>query len=120
MLIFILSIPDDPSDIYKIPEIVVDELKRVIFDDTYASGKDFSMFTYDDGSMIFYRYVKENIRPSHIKVYTEREVSCLKDVMTGNTIDVSTITVWENWQKKKRYVADLILTPGVFRRFKWE
>ena len=118
--LFILSIPDDPSDIYKIPEIVVDELKRVIFDDTYASGKDFSMFTYDDGSMIFYRYVKENIRPSHIKVYTEREVSCLKDVMTGNTIDVSTITVWENWQKKKRYVADLILTPGVFRRFKWE
>ena len=118
--IMILSIPDNPSDLYRLPCQVIDTFKKAVQPDGFASGKDFSMFTYDDGSMIFYRYVKGDIRPSHVKVYTTKEVKCLKDMITGDDIEVSSVNVWEYWRKKTYTVADIILEPGTFRKFKWE
>ena len=117
---FILSIPDNPSDLYRIPRPVADRFKRIISPDCFASGRDFSMFTYSDGSMILYRYVKDDIRPSHVRLYTEKEVSSLKDVVTGEVFEVSTCYFAEKWDKKICRVADIVLVPGVFRRLKWE
>jgi hypothetical protein len=117
---FILSIPDNPSDLYRIPRPVADRFKRIISPDCFASGRDFSMFTYSDGSMILYRYVKDDIRPAHVRLYTEKEVSSLKDVVTGEVFEVSTCYFAEKWDKKICWVADIVLVPGVFRRLKWE
>ena len=118
--ILIVSIPDNPSDIYKLPNRVVDTFKHMILTETFASGKDFSMFTYDDGSFILYRYVKDEIRPSHVKVYTTKDAKILKDTTTGWEIKASSITVFENWQEKTYHVADVILEPGVFKKYRWE
>ena len=92
----------------------------MILTETFASGKGFSMFTYDDGSFILYRYVKDEIRPSHVKVYTTKDAKILKDTTTGWEIKTSSITVFENWQEKTYNVADVILEPGVFKKYRWE
>jgi len=118
--IFILSIPDDPSDIYRIPVPVVDEFKRTVCPDVFASGTDFSMFTYDDGSMILYRYVKGDIRPARVRIYTSGNAEHLTDVITGEKIEAFPCVFTEKWEKKYYKAADVILTPGVFRKFKWE
>lgn len=117
--LLILSVPDNPSDIYRTPCEITDALKRALTPDLYASGKDFSMFTYDDGSMIIYRYVKGDIRPAHVKIYTDKEVTGLTDLTTGAIIAADNVTIEENWHKKRFFVADVILEPGVFRKLKW-
>lgn len=118
--IFIVSIPDNQADIYRIPRPANDVLKRIVRTDTYASGKDFSMFTYDDGSMIFYRYVKGEVRPAHIKVYTEGDVSFFKDETNGREYKVESCEVWEDFEKHEYKYVDIILFPGEFIKAKWK
>ena len=118
--IYILNIPDNYADIYRIPRAAADVFKRILRTETYASGKDFSMFTYDDGSFILYRYVKDNVRPVHVKLYTKEDVSSLKDEVYGEKIPVAPYYVWEEFELKKYMVADIILEPGVISKFKWE
>lgn len=118
--LFILSIPDNPSDIYRIPGPVADRFKRLITPDCYASGRDFSMFTYDDGSMILYRYVKGDIRPARVRIYTSGNADHLTDVLTGGKIEAFPCVFIEKWEKKYYRAADVILTPGEFRKLKWE
>ena len=118
--LFILSIPDNPSDIYRIPSQITDEFKRIITPEEYISGSDLSMFTYDDGSMIVYRYVKNNQRPARISLFTTKDVKCLRDVISGEIFEISDHYFLENWEKKRYSVTDIPLVPGVIRKFKWE
>ncbi|SKA61046.1 hypothetical protein SAMN02745111_00358 [Eubacterium uniforme] len=118
--IFIVSIPDNQADIYRIPRLANDVLKRIVRTNTYASGKDFSMFTYDDGSMIFYRYVKEDVRPAHIKVYNEGDVSIFKDETNDREYKVESCEVWEDFEKHEYKYVDIILFPGEFIKARWK
>ena len=118
--IFILSVPDDPSGICRIPDIAADLVKRVLCTDTYVSGHGNSMFTYDDGSMILYRYVKGDLRPGQVSLYTTKDVSCLTDTVTGEKIGTGTCIIHEDWTGTRYSVADIVLVPGVFRKFRWE
>ena len=115
-----IAIPDNQADIYRIPRPCVDALKRLLDPDNYVSGKDFSVFTYDDGSMILYRYVKGDVRPAHVQIYTRKNEAALKDMVTGETILPESCQLRENWEIKKYLAADVVLQPGSFRRFKWE
>jgi hypothetical protein len=76
------------------------------------------MFTYDDGSMILYRYVKNNVRPAHVKLYTSADAECLEDTVWEETYPLNDYYVWEEWELKKYKVADIILEPGEFRKFR--
>ena len=78
------------------------------------------MFTYDDGSMIVYRYVKNNQRPARISLFTTKDVKCLRDVISGEIFEISDRYFLENWEKKRYSVTDIPLVPGVIRKFKWE
>lgn len=118
--LFIVSIPDNQGDLYKVPRPAIDVLKRITRTPVYASGKDFSMFTYDDGSIILYRYVKGNNRPAHIKVYTETDAKLLKDLTRDDEYKLEECTVWEDWERHNYKYADVVLYPGEFRKFKFE
>ncbi len=118
--LYTAAIPENAADIGKMPRAVLDVLKRVLSTGLYASGKDFSMFTYDDGTLILYRYVKDKIRPSRVLVYTEGDYKTLVDVTTGETYVAEPYVVWQEFEIKKYMVADLILEPGVFKAFKWQ
>ncbi len=117
--IYIVAIPDNYADIYRIPRGAADVLKRIVSTDVYASGRDFSLFAYDDGSMILYRYVKGDVRPAHIKLYTGNEADKLVDMVTGEEFEAFTAGVWEGFEYQEYKVADVILEPGIFRKLKW-
>lgn len=117
--LYIMAIPDNSADIYGMPRIAADVFKRAMCKDTYASGSNFSMFAYDDGSFILYRYVKGDIHPAHIKLYTLKEAETLTDTVSGESIPVSPLTIVEDFEKMTYYTADVILPPGVFRKFRW-
>lgn len=121
--LYIMSVPENDADLYRMPKAVIDVLKRTLLDeknDTYATGRNFSLFTYDDGSMILYRYVKSDLNPAHITMHTISPFSELKDMITGKALPVRAVEVFEDFEKKTEYVADIILEPGIIHCLRWE
>jgi len=118
--IYILSIPDNASDIRNIPVEALDVFRRALRLPEYASGRDFSMFTYDDGSMILYRYVKDPIRPDHVRLFTEGDYNVLRNVITGQQIKAQPYFMWEEFELRKYKMVEVTLEPGVFQLFKWD
>ncbi len=128
--LYILAIPDNASDLYRIPAEVTDVLRRLLCPDMYASGTDFSMFTYDDGSMILYRYVKGDVRPQRVRIYTRADVSALVDTVTGERYEAEMLRTKRgeafaselsvDGSGRGYRAADVILQPGIFRKMRWE
>lgn len=118
--LYIMAVPDNYADLYRIPRVATDVFKRMMNPDIYASGSNFSMFAYDDGSLILYRYVKGDIRPSHVRLYTLKKASVLIDTETGERMSADTFTVREDFEEKTYYTADVMLQPGIFRKLRFE
>ena len=121
--LYIMSVPENDADIYKLPTAVTDVYKRTLLCediDTYISGRNCSMFAYDDGSMVFYRYVKDDLKPDHVRLHTNKKASILKNVTTGRTYPVHEIRFHEDFEEVTEYVVDAVLIPGVFDLYRWE
>ncbi len=121
--LYIMAVPDNDADLYRLPRAVTDVYKRALMcreNDTYATGRDFSMFTYDDGGMILYRYVKNRVKPEHVTLHTNKKVKALRDIVNDREYRVREVTVFEDFEKITEYVADIVLNPGVIAAYKWE
>ena len=87
--LYILAVPDNDAEICLIPDSAMDVIRRGFVDtgnDTYITGENTSLFTYDDGSMILYRYVKPDLHPGHVIFHTSKEVRELMDLESGRTM----------------------------------
>ena len=118
--LYVMAIPDNDSDLYQMPKSAIDVIKRVLCGTDYVSGRLFSTFTYQDGSMILYRYVKGDNRADKVTVRTERKVKALVDVQTGWKIPVTEIRHFSYRGESIEYVAEVVLTPGVLKKYRWE
>lgn len=117
---YIMSIPDNDSDLYRMPQAAVDVAKRVLTGGEYGSGRDYSMFTYEDGSFILYRYVKEDLHADRVTIHTNREVSALVDVASGRRTPATKVVRFEDFRMRTEYVAEVFAVPGTFRQYRWE
>lgn len=118
--LYILAVPDNDSDLYEMPKAAMDVVKRALSGSEYATGRNFSTFTYEDGSMVLYRYVKGDLHPDKVTLHTGKESGALVDDVTGEKIPVREIRRHEDFREIKEYVADVTVVPGVFRKFHWE
>ena len=117
---YIMSIPDNDSDLYRMPRSVIDVAKRILTGGEYCTGRNFSLFKYDDDNMVLYRYVKEDLHFDKVTLHTSREVSVLLDVESGRRIPVNKVMRFEDFRLRTEYTADLLLMPGMFRKYRWE
>ncbi len=120
--IYVLSVPDNDADLYRLPKAVTDVFKRAFIspdNDTYISGRNISMFTYSDGSMIMYKYVKPDINPSHVTVHTSKKVDGLKDVVTGEVFKAREVRFREDFEPVTEYLVDITLAPGIIKKYVW-
>ena len=115
-----MSVPDNQADIYNVPSDVITSIKRILNSEEFTSGKDYSVFTYDDGSMVIYRYVKDPVRPSHIKVYSKKDVNVLLDVVNGDMIEARDEIFREGWKEIRYHMADVTVAPGDFKWLQWK
>lgn len=118
--LYILAVPELDADLYTMPKAATDVIKRVLTDGEYVSGRNLSAFTYDDGSMILYRYVKEDLHPDTVTIHTRKKVRALVDTASGREIPVREERLWEDFTPAVEYAADVILQPGQFVRFRFE
>ena len=119
--LYILAVPEHDTDLYRMPRAAVDVIKRTLSEDVYATGRDFSLFTYEDGSMLLYRYVKgDNNRAAHVTLHSRHEVSALVVSGTGEKIPVHPVTVQEDFETFTEWQAEVVLEPGIFYKGHWE
>lgn len=118
--LYVMAVPDNDSDFYAMPQETVDVIKRALCGSEYITGKGFSKFSYEDGSMILYRYVKGDPRPERVTVHTAKEVSTLVDDVTGRKYPAHNTIRFENFQMHAESVAEIVLAPGVFGKYHWE
>ena len=118
--LYTFAIPENDSDLYQMPKSAIDVVKRVLCGKDYITGRLFSAFTYEDGSLILYRYVKGDNRADKVTVRTEKKVKALVDEQTGWKIPVTEFRHFSFMGERKEYVAEVVLNPGVFKKYHWE
>ncbi|MCR5377309.1 MAG: hypothetical protein K6E71_11245 [Lachnospiraceae bacterium] len=117
--LYILAVPELDADLYTMPKAAIDVVKRVLTGGEYVSGRNFSAFTYDDGSMILYRYVKEDLHPDTVTIHTRKKVRALVDTASGREIPVREERLWEDFTPAVEYAADIVLQPGTFAKYRF-
>ena len=70
--------------------------------------------------MILYCYVKGDIRPDRVTVYTKKPVRMLRDTMSGETFLPFIATLRKGWKTESYMAAEVVLQPGIFRKLRWE
>lgn len=118
--LYVMGIPENDSDLNRMPTAAIDVLKSVLSDGEYYSGKNFSAFTYEDGSVILYRYVKEPLRSDRVTIHTDKEVTALVDVASARRIPAHKVVKFVDFRLKESYEAEVMLSPGTFRKYQWE
>ena len=117
--LYILAVPELDANLYTMPKAAIDVVKRVLTGGEYVSGRNFSAFTYDDGSMILYRYVKGDLHPDTVTVRTRKKVRALVDTASGREIPVREERLWEDFTPAVEYAADIVLQPGTFAKYRF-
>ncbi len=117
--LYILAVPELDADLYTMPKAAIDVVKRVLTGGEYVSGRNLSAFTYDDGSMILYRYVKGDLHPDTVTVRTRKKVRALVDTASGREISVREERLWEDFSPTVEYAADIVLQPGTFAKYRF-
>ena len=117
--LYILAVPELDADLYTMPKAAIDVVKRVLTGGEYVSGRNLSAFTYDDGSMILYRYVKGDLHPDTVTVRTRKKVRALVDTASGREIPVREERLWEDFTPAVEYAADIVLQPGTFAKYRF-
>ena len=118
--LYVMAIPENDSDLYRMPPSAIDVIKKVLCGTDFVSGRLFSTFTYQDGSMILYRYVKGENHADQVTVRTGKKVKALIDEQTGWKLPVTERIHRSYLGETREYVAEVILTPGVFKKYHWE
>ena len=117
--LYILAVPELDADLCTMPKAAIDVVKRVLTGGEYVSGRNLSAFTYDDGSMILYRYVKGDLHPDTVTVRTRKKVRALVDTASGREIPVREERLWEDFTPAVEYAADIVLQPGTFAKYRF-
>ena len=117
---YIAAIPDGDSGLYEMPKAAVDVIKRALAGGDYFSGRNFSAFTYDSGRILLYRYVKSDLRPDRVSLYTERKDAVLVNDLTGERYSSREVRRWEDFRVGGGTTADVMLQPGMFTKVHWE
>ncbi|MCR5722275.1 MAG: hypothetical protein K6G72_08035 [Lachnospiraceae bacterium] len=118
--LYILAIPAAQGELYNIPESAMDVYKRVLCGQEYASGKNFSMFTYDSGEFILYRYVKSDLHTERVTIHTSKPIEALVDVETGAEFKAEKEFIFEDFKRYEGYKVTVISTPGRFVKYRFK
>jgi hypothetical protein len=109
-----MAIPENDADIYRLPKEVIAVYGRALSECVYGTGSNFSVFAYDDNSVILYKYVKENNHPERVTLHIKSECKELVNEANGMKFEVRKAVGFEDFERYEEYVAEVFLEPGRF------
>jgi hypothetical protein len=84
--LFILTIPDNFSDLYNLPAEVLNRIRKVMSEDVKVrieGPAKVGLFVYDNGTFIIESFLPENV---NVKVITDKQTSTVTNILTGEEI----------------------------------
>ncbi len=116
--IFILSVPDAPDDLLKIPGEAFDQIRKVLnVEGLYVTASNVSIFRFDDGTIVLYKYVKNDNHPVRVAVHSSKEASCIRDKKSGKEYGFTKKDMVFDLKPLSEYQAEVMLEPGIPRAF---
>ncbi len=117
-VLYVLTIPDNFDDLYKLPEDVLARIRELLLRDLCVrvdGPAQVMLFVYDNGT-----FIVESILPeaAEIRIVTDTAVTAIHDVLTGETLtDADPILDWRGQSTgKHRFAATL--KPRSYRVFR--
>ena len=115
--LYTLAVPENPAELKYLPQEATDKIKFILSGDIYISAVNTSLFTYDNSCFAVYRYVKDPIRPATVTVHIKREAKAIRDIVTGEEIELKKRSFLYDLKEQTEYVCDIFTQPGVIRAF---
>ena len=118
--IYLLNIPEDFSDLYELPEGVLNQIRRILCADLKVrieAPAKVSLFVYDNNTIIVESFLDEAV---NIKVITPDSSKTLTDLVSGETLNASAVQA-QNSRRMPRQEASssfsITLEPHTYRVF---
>lgn len=119
--IYTISVPENPADLSLLPPHILDAVKKSMnAGGIYVTGRNVSLFVYDNDTFLIYQNVKEPIRPEHVTVHIQNETAKLVRIggdpsrESSGEIPLRRVESSYNLQPYCEWVADIAIEPGEF------
>ncbi len=115
----VLTIPDNFSDLYRLPPEVLTRIKATLLADLYVrveSPSQVALFVYDNDTFIVESFLPEGVE---VRIVVDDRVSGLRDVLSGETLTGEEMKDWRG-QATGKVGYKATLKPHSFRVFRSE
>jgi hypothetical protein len=112
--LFVLTIPDNPADLYALPDAVLNRIRQVVMEDFFVrvdGPSEIALFAYDNDAFVVESFRDE---ASDIRIVTDVRISRIRDVETGEILDGASV---EQGPDAGRRVFATGIGPHAFRAF---
>jgi len=114
--LYVLTIPDNFSDLYRLPAEVLTRIKETLLKDLYVhveSPSQVALFVYDNETFIVESFLAES---AEVRIVVDKRLGSLRDVLSGDLLTGEEIKDWlGNNTGKIGYKA--MIKPHSFRVF---
>ena len=121
---FLINVPENPSDLSKVPGWAMDAIKQEFnYDGLYVTAPNVSIFHYDNDAFILYAHVTDHAHPVHATIHIQSENAKLVQYFAPWTkggdkdIELTKKTFRYDLKPVTEMTADVILNPGEFYEF---
>ena len=117
--LFTLAAPDCFADFAKLPIPVMDMIRRPFASHgLYISGKNVSLFQYNNDTFVLYCYAGSNALPERVSIHLLSPACHLTD-LNGKPIGnfIETFCHHQQWDEKE-WITSVLVHPGEFYAFK--
>jgi hypothetical protein len=118
--LYVLTIPDNFSDLYKLPPEVLGRIRTIASQDQglrLEGPSQISLFIYDNGTCIVESFLPETVT---VKLVADEPVQSLTDILSGETINGlkgSPAFIWGRARIENKYF-EITIPPHSFRVLK--
>ena len=122
---FLVNVPENPSDLSKIPGWAMDAVKQEFnYDGIYVTAPNVSIFHYDNGTFILYAHVTDHAHPVRATIHIQSENAKLLQYFAPWTpsgekeIELTAKSMRYDLKRVTEMTGEVILNPGEFYEFK--
>jgi len=111
-LIYVLTIPDDFTDLYRLPRETLSQIKQMFlndFDVAVQGPAQVALFLYDNNTFLVYSFLPHKAK---VDIIINKKSAELVDLISGGTLKVDMIG--------EKTVHHTILAPNSYKVYKWK
>ena len=116
--LFTLAVPDMFAALSDLPVPVTDVFRRVLsVNHIFISGKNVSLFLYDNGLFVLYCYAREGSCPETVTLHLLKEADTVKTLDGKRTVPLTARVCRRFEQTEKEWTGQVVINPGEFLAF---